>query len=296
MKKRNVDSIALGSEDSSSDGETDDDTVQEKKTNGVHGSTEGEERTEKDDDDEAVELLLKKKVKVGKTFSEDMVCGPEGLSRIYEEFPKVFKFRGKGHEASDLNRMMRLYKEWAFQLYSGLAFPDLLRSVHTFSTKGHVRTHMAELREKERDRYMKEALGIDISAGERLKISRDNAERNERKKHKVKHISELSDEEDDSNSKRETDKDMVVPHSGFDDDVDIDMAQIEEMEKRAVLASQLSLAKDKNSHYDEEEEFDFEEAEKAMREQELAEAEAYLIEQEQVSALPSSDTCALTAQ
>ena len=67
---------------------------------------------------------------------------------------------------------------------------------------------------------------------------------------------------------------------GFDDD--IDLAEIEEMERQAIQASQSSQTKvDINTPPDvEEEEFDFEEAENALREQEIDEAEAYLAEQE----------------
>ena len=297
MKKRSIDSIALGSEDSSSGEETDDDSEDEKINKNKDGMEGGDEK--KDDDGEEPEIMLKKKVKAGKNFSEEMLCGPEGLTRIYEEFPKVFHFRGKGHEANDLARLTRLYKEWAFQLYSGLAFTDLLRSVHTFSTKGQVRTHMAEMRERERDKYMQKVLGVNIAAGERLR-EKEKQEKKTKKKVNTGDFSDDDRQEDDINTNKNNDSNSNddsgerAPIIGFDD-IDIDIAEIEEMERQAVLASQLSQTKvDINTPPDEEEEeFDFEEAENAMREQEMAEAEAYMAEQEKDS---STNLGGITAQ
>ena len=276
MKKRSIDSIDLGSQDSSSDEETDYDSGNEKDNNRKEGDDE-----KKENENDAL-LILKKKLKVGKNFSEDMLCGSEGLTRIYEEFPKVFQFRGKGHEASDLSRLTRLYKEWAFQLYSGLAFTDLLKSVHSFSTKSQVRTHMVDLRERERDRYMKEVLGVNIAAGERIRDKKYNKDKDHQKN---------NTEHDDGRDSPSTEKHITDNGSsnigsekasvlGIDDD--IDLAEIEELERQAILASQLSQTKvDINTPPDvEEEEFDFEEAERALRDQEMDEAEAYLAEQE----------------
>ena len=33
-----------------------------------------------------------------------------GIERIYETFPTICRFRGAGHEADDLRRLMRCYK------------------------------------------------------------------------------------------------------------------------------------------------------------------------------------------
>ena len=56
-----------------------------------------------------------------------MLIGPEGLLRIYEEFPKAATFQGRGSEAKFIKRLMTLYKEWAFQLHPGVAFNDVVR-------------------------------------------------------------------------------------------------------------------------------------------------------------------------
>jgi hypothetical protein len=155
MSKRGLDSILLGSEDSHSSGddtEDDDRTAALSDDDGAEKINLGNES--KEGDANAPELLVKKKQRKGKNFDETMVCGPDGLRRIYQEFPKIFKFRGKNHEAADLKKLTGLYIEWAFQLYSGLAFEDLLKSVRSLSSKGAVKSHMELLRETERDRYL----------------------------------------------------------------------------------------------------------------------------------------------
>ena len=49
---------------------------------------------------------------------------------------------------------MNMYKEWAFQLYPGLNFLDLLKAVQGYGSKGRVKTLLNELRDKEKLRYM----------------------------------------------------------------------------------------------------------------------------------------------
>ena len=50
--------------------------------------------------------------------------------------------------------MLTLYKEWAFQLFPGLAFEDLLNATEKFGSKGSVKASIFELRDLERRRYM----------------------------------------------------------------------------------------------------------------------------------------------
>ena len=104
------------------------------------------------------ELLKKKPRVVAKPFSEEMLTSRDGLMRIYEEFPMHNAFRGRGFEAQDLRKVIKMYKEWAFQLYPGLAFPDMIDRCETLGAKGAVRGGMVSLRERERNRYTVSAL------------------------------------------------------------------------------------------------------------------------------------------
>eukprot|EP01041_Mallomonas_annulata_P013489 gene13489-28595_t len=112
--------------------------------------------------EEPVEELKRKKARTAKKFTEDILIGRDGIQRIYEEFPKACKFRGRGFEASDLKRLANLYKEWAFQLFPNLAYEDLLKSAERLGSKGVVKHALDGLRDKERSRYMKDTYGIDL--------------------------------------------------------------------------------------------------------------------------------------
>jgi len=86
-------------------------------------------------------------------FDEDVMIG--GLDQIYNEFPhRAPQFR-RGSEASDISTLMKLYKEWAFQLHPGV---DVLTSCETIGNKPKVRQYMENLRQEERKRYFKEVL------------------------------------------------------------------------------------------------------------------------------------------
>lgn len=102
----------------------------------------------------AEELLQKKKVRYFKPFTEDILTLPDGLQRIYEEFPFPRNFRGKGYEQGDIKQLMSMYREWAFQLHPSLAFTDILNKCEALGSKGKTRITLQDLRERERDRYI----------------------------------------------------------------------------------------------------------------------------------------------
>jgi hypothetical protein len=101
-----------------------------------------------DDDDGEVKLktsadaeatLGLKVPKKRRTFNEAVLTNRDGLLRIYQDFPTACPFRGRGHEAADAKKLMARYREWAFQLYPGLAFPDMLARCEVLGTKAQVR-------------------------------------------------------------------------------------------------------------------------------------------------------------
>lgn len=80
--------ILLDNEDS------DDDTIQRDK-----------ESDEKNKENAELELkLATKRPRNLKPVNEDLLIGPDGLNRIYQEFPELCRFRGRGNEKQDLKR------------------------------------------------------------------------------------------------------------------------------------------------------------------------------------------------
>jgi hypothetical protein len=132
---------------------SDDETEDEDKQNSAKAES-------KDAEIAADELLVKKKARYARPFTEDILTLPDGLQRIYEEFPLTCKFRGRGSEAKDIKKLMSTYREWAFQLYPGLAFPDIVSRCEALGGKAKTRTTLEHLREQERDRYIVSAFCV----------------------------------------------------------------------------------------------------------------------------------------
>ena len=99
-----------------------------------------------------IEELKKKVVRRQKVFTEEILAGRDGLVRIYEDFPRDDLFRGRGYELQDMKRLLKLYKEWGFQMYPGLAWPDLLSRCETFGHRIKTKNSMQVIRHRERDR------------------------------------------------------------------------------------------------------------------------------------------------
>lgn len=111
---------------------------------------------------EADELIVKKKARHTKPFTEDVLTHPDGLQRIYEEFPVACKFRGRGSEAKDIKKLMAMYREWAFQLHPALAFSDIISKCESLGSKGKTRYFIQNLRDRERSRYIVRNISVPI--------------------------------------------------------------------------------------------------------------------------------------
>jgi hypothetical protein len=105
-------------------------------------------------------ILCRQKSAKRKIFPEELLCSSGGLQEIYNTFPQKCKFRGRGHETADLKNLISKYKEWAFLLTPGTAFPDVLLSCERFGPKKLTFETLQAMREAERDRYI-----ADVDAG-----------------------------------------------------------------------------------------------------------------------------------
>ena len=115
-------------------------------------------------DPQPEELIVKKKARNSKPFTEDILVHPLGLQRIFEEFPQSFRFHNSnnfnstaasnGCEAKDIKRLMNMYKDWAFQLHPGMVFQDVLSKIEQLGSKERIRGYLQMQRENERNRYV----------------------------------------------------------------------------------------------------------------------------------------------
>jgi len=108
------------------------------------------------------EVQLKVTKKARRVFDERILTNRDGLLRLYEDFPQVCQFRGRGHEAQDAKMLINKFKEWGFQLFPNLAFPDLLSRCEALGSKAGTRAYTENLRERERCRYLSQVLGIPL--------------------------------------------------------------------------------------------------------------------------------------
>lgn len=80
-------------------------------------------------------------------FTEEVLIGEKGLKLLSKGITKV-KFKGKGHEISDLRRLMKFYREWTTAMYPMQPFNEMITKIEKFSGKFAVRDAMQKFRDK----------------------------------------------------------------------------------------------------------------------------------------------------
>ena len=65
------------------------------------------------------------------------LTGDRGIPVLPQAFEKV-KYKGKGHELSDLNKMMGVMEHWAHRLYPKMPFDELIERVERLGQKKDV--------------------------------------------------------------------------------------------------------------------------------------------------------------
>ncbi|KAK6532226.1 chromosome segregation in meiosis- protein [Arthrobotrys megalospora] len=76
--------------------------------------------------DEEIKIRTRKpKVKL----TEERLLGPDGIPYLQEHAAKKIKFKGKGHEISDLERLLKFYQIWADNLFPKAQFKDVIEMI-----------------------------------------------------------------------------------------------------------------------------------------------------------------------
>lgn len=79
------------------------------------------------------------------TLNIARLCGPRGIADL-ETYYKGIKFRGKGHEADDLNAIMKRMQHWAHRMYPKYNLDDTLRTIERLGRKKQMHTYMNKYR------------------------------------------------------------------------------------------------------------------------------------------------------
>jgi len=123
----------------------------EEREDDVAGDHQGEGGNE-DDNNEKEEEENKKKVKPKRHIANPRLkldpprlTGPRGLGVIESAF-KDFKFKGKGHEASDLRRLMMILEHWAHRLFPKMTFQDCINRIEELGSTKAIANYVNRLR------------------------------------------------------------------------------------------------------------------------------------------------------
>ncbi|KAF3927551.1 hypothetical protein AA313_de0204513 [Arthrobotrys entomopaga] len=112
---------------------------------------------EKEDEDLGVtETITVRKRKAPTKLSEEMLLGPKGIPYIREHAPKKLKFRGKGHELSDIKRLLTFYQIWADNLYPKAKFQDAIDIIDKLGSSRSMHNKREEWIEEEKMQQMDE--------------------------------------------------------------------------------------------------------------------------------------------
>ena len=99
----NVTSPSSSSSSSSSNGNTNNEN-----TDNNNNNNPGEEQAEELRTGDGPEVTKTKKRKVFNKYDENLLNQRMGLTRVYDQFPKEWKYRGRGNEAGDLKKLITI--------------------------------------------------------------------------------------------------------------------------------------------------------------------------------------------
>ncbi|KAL3510237.1 hypothetical protein ACH5RR_029638 [Cinchona calisaya] len=81
-------------------------------------------------------------------LTPDLLLSNDGLGHILRHFPRAFKYRGRGHEVSDLGNLLGLYAEWHSFLLPYFSFDQFVDKVEQIGSKNRVKKCIQELRDR----------------------------------------------------------------------------------------------------------------------------------------------------
>ncbi|XP_032453256.1 TIMELESS-interacting protein [Nasonia vitripennis] len=109
----------------------------------------GEVKADGDEDNaggQRVEPPTKKKItRKMYVLNSERLKGRKGVHTI-EKLYEGFKFKGKGHEKEDLDRVMKRLEYWAFRIFPKLDFDDFLAKCEHLGHKKDLQVHLKKYR------------------------------------------------------------------------------------------------------------------------------------------------------
>lgn len=90
------------------------------------------------------EVVVKQK-KVHAKLDDQRLLSDKGLPRLQSEVTQKLKFKGKGHEFSDLAKLVEAYQFWAHDLYPKAKFRDSIKMISKIGKTNVMKAHRRSL-------------------------------------------------------------------------------------------------------------------------------------------------------
>ncbi|XP_047333039.1 TIMELESS-interacting protein [Impatiens glandulifera] len=90
----------------------------------------------------------KKAPRIRPKLTPETLLSNDGIGYVLRHFPRGFKYRGHGHEVSDLGNLLGLYAGWHSHLIPYYAFDQFVHKVEQVGSTKRVKTCLKGLRER----------------------------------------------------------------------------------------------------------------------------------------------------
>ncbi|XVF03040.1 hypothetical protein REPUB_Repub04eG0225900 [Reevesia pubescens] len=81
-------------------------------------------------------------------LTPELLLSDDGIGYILRHFPRAFRYRGHGHEVSDLGNLIGLYRDWHKHLIPYYSFDQFVHNVDKVASSKRVKNCIRELRER----------------------------------------------------------------------------------------------------------------------------------------------------
>ncbi|XP_031371480.1 TIMELESS-interacting protein isoform X2 [Punica granatum] len=81
-------------------------------------------------------------------LTPELLLSDDGLGYVLRHFPRNFKYRGRGHEVSDLGNLIGMYREWHSHLLPYYSFDQFVHKVEKVAATNQVKRCIRELRDR----------------------------------------------------------------------------------------------------------------------------------------------------
>jgi hypothetical protein len=115
---------------------------------------------------------LKRKVP---SLNAELLLSERGLDEIRKTFPTI-KFRGPGHEAKDLHKLIDCYKDFFNNFYPKFNFHRVVRKCESLGTKTEVKAYMNEARTDYKDQMKDDILRAEEEEDQAAREARGEGE------------------------------------------------------------------------------------------------------------------------